>query len=94
MRRPRPMTRPEGTRLSGTCFVAEYKAFLAWRDLGRPGEARNIFALSALRSADGAYLLGEMAPWTANAGQIYFPAERRTSTILHGDRSTSKAAAA
>jgi hypothetical protein len=26
-----------------------------------------------LRSADGAYLLGEMAPSTAAAGQIYFP---------------------
>jgi len=63
----------EGTRLEGTCFIAEYKAFQAWRDLGWPGETKNLFAMAALRSADGAYLLGEMAPWTANAGQIYFP---------------------
>ena len=28
----------------------------------------------ALRCADGAFLLGEMAPHTVNGGQIYFPA--------------------
>jgi 8-oxo-dGTP pyrophosphatase MutT (NUDIX family) len=66
-------TTPDGARLRGSCFVVEYKAFLAWRALGQPGDARNIFALSALRSADGAYLLGEMASWTANAGQVYSP---------------------
>jgi 8-oxo-dGTP pyrophosphatase MutT (NUDIX family) len=64
---------PAGDRLSGTCFVVDYKAFLAWRAFGQPGTAQNLFALAALRSADGAYLLGEMAPWTANAGQIYAP---------------------
>jgi len=30
--------------------------------------------MAALRGADGAVLLGEMAPHTVNGGQIYFPA--------------------
>ncbi len=77
---------PQGARLEGACFVAEYKAFQAWRDLGWPGEARNLFAMAALRSADGAYLLGEMAPWTANAGQIYFPAGTPDLDDLAGER--------
>jgi 8-oxo-dGTP pyrophosphatase MutT (NUDIX family) len=64
---------PAGVRLGGTCFVVEYKTFLAWRAFGQPGDTRNLFALAALRSADGAYLLGEMAAWTSNAGQIYSP---------------------
>jgi hypothetical protein len=64
---------PAGTRLRGTCFVVEFKTFLAWQAFGHPGDARNLFALAALRSADGAYLLGEMAAWTSNAGRIYSP---------------------
>ncbi len=66
-------TGPVGAHLQGTCFVGEYKTFLAWHAFGRPGNARNLFDLAALRSADGAYLLGEMAAWTSNAGQIYSP---------------------
>jgi 8-oxo-dGTP pyrophosphatase MutT (NUDIX family) len=31
------------------------------------------FAAAALRAADGAYLVGEMAPYTACARQLYFP---------------------
>jgi 8-oxo-dGTP pyrophosphatase MutT (NUDIX family) len=62
-------------RLKGGCFVAEYKAFLAWRDFGFPDRTVcNAFAMAALLSADGAFLLGEMGKATANAGQIYFPA--------------------
>jgi 8-oxo-dGTP pyrophosphatase MutT (NUDIX family) len=62
-------------RLEGGCFIAEYKAFLAWRDFGFPDRTiSNVFAMAALRSADGAFLLGEMGRSTANAGQIYFPA--------------------
>lgn len=64
---------PAGVCLRGTCFVVEYKTFLAWRAFGQPGDTRNLFALAALRSADGAYLLSEMAAWTSNAGQIYSP---------------------
>ncbi len=56
-------------------FETDYKPFLAWQRLGYPGPAlRNGFAMAALRSRDGAYLLGRMGAHTANAGRIYFPA--------------------
>jgi 8-oxo-dGTP pyrophosphatase MutT (NUDIX family) len=62
-------------RLTGSCFEVEYKAFLAQRDFGYPDKtAFNCFAQGALRAPDGAFLLGEMAADTANAGRIYFPA--------------------
>jgi 8-oxo-dGTP pyrophosphatase MutT (NUDIX family) len=64
-----------GRVLKGACFEAEYKAFLAWRDFGFPDPAvRNCFAMPALQSADGAFILGQMADFTANPRRIYFPA--------------------
>lgn len=61
--------------LQGTASAVDYKAFLAWRDFGFPdGGVRNCFAMAALRSADGAFMLGRMSEKTANAGKIYFPA--------------------
>jgi len=60
--------------MRGTCFETDYASFIAWRDWDFPDRAvANVFAAAALRSADGAYLLGEMAPQTANAGLVYFP---------------------
>lgn len=60
--------------LRGACFETDYASFIAWRDWNFADPAvANIFAAAALRSADGAYLLGEMSPPTANAGQLYFP---------------------
>lgn len=62
-------------QLTGTCFEVEYKAFLAQRDFGYPDKTGfNCFAQGALRTPDGAFLLGEMSAQTANAGRIYFPA--------------------
>jgi len=62
-------------RLSGTCFETDFASFLAWRDWGFPDrEATNCFAMGALRSSDGAFLLGVMGSHTANAGLVYFPA--------------------
>ena len=64
-----------GGALSGTCFETDYASYLAWRDWGFPDPAVvNCFAMGALKSSDGAFLLGVMAPHTANAGAIYFAA--------------------
>lgn len=61
--------------LTGAFFETDYADFLAWEEFGEPGEPiDNCFSMAALRSADGAFLLGEMARHTFNAGQIYFPA--------------------
>ena len=64
-----------GRRLSGVCFETDYASFLAWRDWEFPDrDVTNCFSMGALRSADGAFLLGVMGQHTANAGLIYFPA--------------------
>jgi len=60
--------------LRGACFETDFASFLAWRDWDFPDpDVSNVFAAAALQSADGAFLLGEMALHTANAGRIYFP---------------------
>src|SRR3984885_13071091 len=64
-----------GERLAADYFETDFASFLAWRDWGFPdASVFNGFGMGALRSSDGAFLLGEMAPHTANAGRIYFPA--------------------
>ena len=63
-----------GATLRGACFETDYANLCAWRDWGfADASVYNVFAAAALRSADGAYLVGEMAPATANAGLLYFP---------------------
>lgn len=58
----------------GSCFETDYASLIAWRDWGFPDSSiYNFFAAAALRTADGAYLVGEMAQHTAGAGQLYFP---------------------
>jgi 8-oxo-dGTP pyrophosphatase MutT (NUDIX family) len=60
--------------LRGACFVTDYASFCAWKDWNFPDPGvLNFFGAATLRSADGAYLLGEMAPSTAKAGKLYFP---------------------
>lgn len=61
--------------LSASYFETDFAALLAWRDWGYPDQSVfNGFGMGALRSADGAFLLGEMGGHTANAGRVYFPA--------------------
>jgi 8-oxo-dGTP pyrophosphatase MutT (NUDIX family) len=75
MRRHAFETRADGKIvLRGAYFETDFAAFLAWRDFGFPGAAVcNAFSMAALRGSDGAFLLGEMASHTSNAGAIYFP---------------------
>ncbi len=62
------------TVLRGACFEADYASFCAWRDWNFPDtNVYNIFAAAALRSADGAFVVGEMAASTFNAGLLTFP---------------------
>jgi 8-oxo-dGTP pyrophosphatase MutT (NUDIX family) len=64
-----------GDYLAAEYFETDFASFLAWRDWGFPDkEVFNGFGMGALRASDGAFVLGEMAEHTANAGRIYFPA--------------------
>lgn len=59
---------------AATYFETDFASFLAWRDWGFPDPAVfNGFGMGALRTSDGAFVLGEMAQHTANSGRIYFP---------------------
>jgi 8-oxo-dGTP pyrophosphatase MutT (NUDIX family) len=72
--------------LRANAFKAEYKAFLAWRNFGFPGpDAADFFAMAALVSADGAFMLGRMNDHTASPGRIYFPAGTPDPVDLKGD---------
>lgn len=76
----------EGSLLRGAFLETDYASFLAWRDWDFPDAAiQNCFGLGALRSNDGAFLLGVMAPHTANAGRIYFPGGTPDQDDIVGD---------
>jgi len=58
----------------GDCFDTDYASFISWQCWDFPDRsARDCFAMAAIQSADGAFLLGVMGAHTFNAGQIYFP---------------------
>jgi 8-oxo-dGTP pyrophosphatase MutT (NUDIX family) len=76
-----------GERLSSSYFQTDFASFLAWRDWGFPDrDVFNGFGMGALRSADGAFVLGEMGGQTVNAGRIYFPAGTPDPDDIVGDR--------
>jgi hypothetical protein len=63
-----------GGHFAATYFEADFASFLAWRDWGFPDPAVfNGFGMGALRTSDGAFVMGEMAYHTVNEGRIYFP---------------------
>jgi len=88
-------TRPDGRlKLKGVYFETDYADFLAWTAFGHPGgPVDNCFSMAALRSGDGAFLLGEMAHHTYNAGQIYFPAGTPDPDDVFDDRVDLEASA-
>jgi 8-oxo-dGTP pyrophosphatase MutT (NUDIX family) len=67
-----------GDSFSADYFELDYASFIAWHRWGYPqqgsAQIRNGFAMGALRSRDGAYVMGVMANHTVNAGRIYFAA--------------------
>jgi 8-oxo-dGTP pyrophosphatase MutT (NUDIX family) len=76
----------DGQRLSARYFETDFASFLAWRDWGFcDSDVYNGFGMGALRSSDGAFLLGVMGPHTANAGRIYFPAGTPDPGDISGD---------
>jgi 8-oxo-dGTP pyrophosphatase MutT (NUDIX family) len=75
-----------GGALRGTFFETGFADFMAWRDWDFPDRSIvNCFAMGALRGSDGAYLLGVMSTFTANAGRIYFPAGTPDPGDVSGD---------
>jgi 8-oxo-dGTP pyrophosphatase MutT (NUDIX family) len=63
-----------GESLEVDFFETRFSRFLAWRDFDFPDRAiHNCFAMPALRSSDGAILVGEMGPDHSLAGQLFFP---------------------
>jgi 8-oxo-dGTP pyrophosphatase MutT (NUDIX family) len=72
--------------MRGTYFETDFASFMAWRDWGFPDQSvANCFAMGAIRTADGAYLLGVMGRHTVNAGKIYFPAGTPDLDDITGD---------
>ena len=73
-------------RFSARYFDVDFASFLAWRDWGFPDRSVfNGFGMGALRCSDGAFVLGEMAGHTANAGRVYFPSGTPDPDDLKGD---------
>jgi 8-oxo-dGTP pyrophosphatase MutT (NUDIX family) len=65
----------DGRVFRGRYFETDFANLLAWRDWDFPdATVKNSFAMGALRSSDGAFVLGRMGVHTANAGLMYFPA--------------------
>lgn len=68
----------EGDVFRAAYFEVNYSAFMGWHGLGNPeatgAQIRNGFAMAALRTLDGAFLMGVMGEHTVNAGKIYFAA--------------------
>jgi len=75
MRHAEIVATPDGDVLRGDFFATNFRNFLALFALGAgETDVYNCFSMAALRTRDGAFLLGEMSAHTLNAGQIYFAA--------------------
>ena len=87
LREPLLSDTPQGKVLRGDFFLTAFRNFVAWRDFGYPDDSVfNCFSMAALRSSDGAWLLGEMGEHTMNAGKVYFAAGTPDRNDIFGDR--------
>lgn len=78
---------PGGDLFRGSFFDTDFRNFLAWRETGHPDcEVYNCFSMAALRTCDGAYLLGESGAHTMNAGHIYFAAGTPDLSDIFGEK--------
>nr|WP_281493790.1 NUDIX hydrolase [Ancylobacter koreensis] len=65
----------DGGVLAGRYTPADFASLLWVLEGPQPhAHLRNCFAMGALRGADGGFVMARMAPWTANAGKVYFAA--------------------
>jgi hypothetical protein len=81
-----------GGRCRADYFEADFKDFLAWRDLGYPDPSvGNGYAMAALQGSDGAFVCGVMGRHTANAGRVYFPSGTPDLSDLQPDGSVDLA---
>jgi 8-oxo-dGTP pyrophosphatase MutT (NUDIX family) len=84
-----------GGKISGTFFETDFANLVAFRAAGFPDpDVRSCAASSALLTADGAFVLGVMAPHTANAGRVYFVAGTPDTADVRADGSVDLAASA
>src|SRR5262245_24664469 len=73
--------------LRGACFPVDYASFISWQNWNFPDpDVHDCFAMAAIQSCDGAFLMGQMAPYTFNASQIYFPCGTPDLSDVDGDR--------
>jgi 8-oxo-dGTP pyrophosphatase MutT (NUDIX family) len=64
-----------GAVFHGAYFETDFASMLAWRQWNAPDpRVKNCFAMGALRSSDGGFVVGVMGAHTSNPGRIYFPA--------------------
>jgi 8-oxo-dGTP pyrophosphatase MutT (NUDIX family) len=75
-----------GAVLDGAFLESDFASLLAWHAFAYPDPAIKVcFPMSALCAADGAFVLGLMAPHTANGGQLYFPTGTPDLDDVRGD---------
>ena len=63
-----------GASIEAEGYVSSFSTFLWWRKQEDRAGACHLFGYPVLASSDGALIAVEMAPHTANAGQVYFAA--------------------
>jgi 8-oxo-dGTP pyrophosphatase MutT (NUDIX family) len=75
-----------GRTLSASFFETDFASMVAGFAWDAMGEVKSCFPAAALLCSDGAFVLGEMAPHTRNAGQIFFPCGSIEPLDVTGDR--------